>query len=52
MNKQVNYYNVVNSKGLTGKLSSDFNKLRFKDVLHNKNILTDRFEYIKKKYLV
>lgn len=51
-NGTVGYYNVVNSKGLTGKLSSKFNKLRFKDVLHNKNILTDRFEYIKKKYLV
>lgn len=51
-NGTVGYYNVVNSKGLTGKISSDFNKLRFKDVLRNKNILTDRFEYIKKKYLV
>lgn len=51
-NGTVGYYNVVNSKGLIGKLSSEFDKLRFKDVLHNKNILTDRFEYIKKKYLV
>lgn len=51
-NGKVDYYAVLNNKGLTGTISPELNTLRYKGILHGENILTDRFDYFKKTYLV